>query len=206
MEGEGRPAEITQLIRDLRTAAEDQRATGEWLATAMQRPGTWPPASSRSTGLADMLGERHRIIANDWQAANMTGLTSRILDRAADILDDIDFTPAALRADLDTTRTIDRAALLRRRADLPRRRPRSANPPASSTTTSDAGEPSANVSTHSSQTPTTPTPPTAQGDPPTATAEHRHAGSVATGPRRAAFTAALTSGQQVPGTDSADIP
>jgi hypothetical protein len=32
MGGEGRPAEITHLIRDLRTAPEDQRSTGEWLA------------------------------------------------------------------------------------------------------------------------------------------------------------------------------
>ena len=43
MEGEGRPAEITRLIRDLRTAAQDQRATGEWLATAMQ--ASWDMAA-----------------------------------------------------------------------------------------------------------------------------------------------------------------
>jgi hypothetical protein len=100
MEGEGRPAEITQLIRDLRTAAADQRVTGEWLTNAMQ--ASWDVAAGliEIEGLADMLGERHRIIANDWQAAHMTGIASRILDRAADILDDIDFTPAALRADL----------------------------------------------------------------------------------------------------------
>ena len=36
MEGEGEPAEITHLIRDLRTAGEDFVATGEWLANAMQ--------------------------------------------------------------------------------------------------------------------------------------------------------------------------
>ena len=70
MEGEGRPAEITQLIRDLRTAAEDQRATGEWLATAMQASWDMAIALIEIDGLADMLGERHRIIANDWQAAH----------------------------------------------------------------------------------------------------------------------------------------
>ena len=36
MEGEGRPAELSHLIRDLRSAARDFQATGEWLATAMQ--------------------------------------------------------------------------------------------------------------------------------------------------------------------------
>jgi hypothetical protein len=100
MEGEGRPAEITHLIRDLRTAAQDQREIGEWLATAMQ--ASWDLATTliEIDGLADMLGERHRIIANDWQAAHMNDLMSRVLDRAADILEAVDFTPAALRVDL----------------------------------------------------------------------------------------------------------
>jgi hypothetical protein len=51
-------------------------------------------------GLADVLGERHRIIANDWQAAQLNELMSHLLERAADILERVDFTPAALRADL----------------------------------------------------------------------------------------------------------
>ena len=50
--------------------------------------------------LADLLGERHRIIANDWQAAHMNTLMNHLLDRAADILEQVDFTPKALRADL----------------------------------------------------------------------------------------------------------
>jgi hypothetical protein len=50
--------------------------------------------------LADMLGERHRIIANDWQAATMNSVQSHLMDRTADILERVDFTPAALRADL----------------------------------------------------------------------------------------------------------
>ena len=100
MEGEGRPAEITHLIRDLRAAAEDQRDTGQWLARAMQASWDMAVALAGIGGLADMLGERHRIIANNWQAAHMTTLMSHILDRAADILDQTDFTPKALRADL----------------------------------------------------------------------------------------------------------
>ena len=100
MEGEGRPAELANLVRDLRTVAGDQRAVGEWLATAME--ASWGVAASvvGVEGLADVLGERHRIIASDWQAAGMSVLTGRVLDRAADLLDRIDFTPAAVRADL----------------------------------------------------------------------------------------------------------
>ena len=123
MEGEGRPAEITHLIRDLRAAAEDQRDTGQWLARAMQASWDMAAALAGIGGLADMLGERHRIIANDWQAAHMTTLMSHILDRAADILDQTDFTPKALRADLagekvSVGRLYSAAELISHAADL----------------------------------------------------------------------------------------
>ena len=88
------------MIRDLRNAAEDQQATGEWLAKAMESSWAAAAALIEIDGLADMLGERHRIIANDWQAATMNSVQSRLLDRAADVLERVDFTPAALRADL----------------------------------------------------------------------------------------------------------
>ena len=43
MEGEGCPAELARLIRDLRAAAEDQRATGKWLQfTGSERAGRYP--------------------------------------------------------------------------------------------------------------------------------------------------------------------
>lgn len=100
LEGEGRPAEIGHLIRDLRNAAEDQRATGEWLGRAMESSWAVAAALVEIDALADVLGERHRIIANDWQAASMNTVQSHLLDRAADILEHVDFTPAALRADL----------------------------------------------------------------------------------------------------------
>ena len=100
LEGEGRPAEITHLIRDLRNAATDQKATGEWLATAMESSWAIAAVLVEIDELADMLGERHRIIADDWQAASMNTVQSHLMDRAADVLEHIDFTPAALRADL----------------------------------------------------------------------------------------------------------
>jgi hypothetical protein len=123
MEGEGRPAEIIHLIRDLRTAAEDQRGIAEWLDKAMHASWDMATALIGIDGLAHVLGERHRIIANDWQAASMNALMSRILDRAADILDGVDFTPAALRADLarekvSVGRLYSAAELISHAADL----------------------------------------------------------------------------------------
>jgi hypothetical protein len=123
MEGEGEPAEVTRLKRDLRNVAEDLAGTGEWLATAMQ--ASWDVAAVLVTipELADLLGERHRIIANDWQAAGMSALAGRTLVRATDILDHVDFSPAPLRADLLRSRVTPRwlysaAELIDHAADL----------------------------------------------------------------------------------------
>jgi hypothetical protein len=123
MEGEGPPAELTQLIREVRSVAEDFAATGRWLAAAMQ--ASWDVAATLvdMDALADVLGERHRIIANDWQAAGMSALVARLLQRAGDILDRVDFTPAALRHDLAGDRVAPRrlyaaAELIDRAADL----------------------------------------------------------------------------------------
>ena len=58
--------------------------------------------------VAGLLGDRHRIIANDWQAAEMSVLTGRILHRAVDLLERVDFTPAALRRDLESARVAPR--------------------------------------------------------------------------------------------------
>lgn len=100
MEGEGEPVEISRLKRDLRTTADDSLATGQWLAAAMQASWDVAAALLDIDELADLLGERHRIIANDWQAATMSTLIARVLKRAVDILDRVDFSPATLRADL----------------------------------------------------------------------------------------------------------
>ena len=100
MEGEGKPVEIERLVRDLRVMADDLGATGEWLATAMEASWAVAIALADTPELADLLGERHRIIANDWQAAGMSSLAARLLVRAADLLDRVDFAPTAVRADL----------------------------------------------------------------------------------------------------------
>jgi hypothetical protein len=100
MEGEGRPTEITRLIAELRTTGTDSIDSGEWLANAMQ--ASWGVAATliEIDRLAGVTGDRHRIISNDWQAADLSRLAGRILLRAADIVDQIDFSPSALRTDL----------------------------------------------------------------------------------------------------------
>jgi hypothetical protein len=104
MEGEGEPAEIKQLKRDLETIAAQMDEGGTWLARAMEQ--AWQVAGSLAAypPLADLLGERHRIIANDWQSAGLQTLASRLVRRGLDLLKPIDFTPEALREDLAGSR------------------------------------------------------------------------------------------------------
>jgi hypothetical protein len=116
MEGEGEPAEITRIKRDLRTVGDDSVVSGDWLASAMAASWKVAGALLEVPGLAGLLGDRHRIIANDWQAAAMSSLAGRILDRAADLLDRVDFTPAALRRELGSASTA--AARLHSAAEL----------------------------------------------------------------------------------------
>jgi hypothetical protein len=123
MEGEGEPAEITHLKRDLRTVAADAAEIGEWLSSAMEASWAMAGALVELDGLAEVLGERHRIIANDWQAASLSNLAGRIVGRVVDVLDRIDFSPAALRADLAGERVSARrlysaAEMLNHAADL----------------------------------------------------------------------------------------
>jgi hypothetical protein len=123
MEGEGEPVEISRIKRDLHTLADDFIETGTWLATAMEM--TWEAATALIgyPQLADLLGDRHRIIANDWQAASMSILAGRLLHRGVDLLDAVDFRPPAVRADLEGPNTDARVLcsaveLLDRAADL----------------------------------------------------------------------------------------
>jgi len=105
MEGEGEPTEIRRMKRDLRTMGDDSIETGAWLAQAMEM--TWEAATALIgyAELADLLGDRHRIIANDWQAASMSSLAGRVLHRGVDLLDAVDFSPSSVRDDLDGPRT-----------------------------------------------------------------------------------------------------
>ncbi|HEY6891197.1 MAG TPA: hypothetical protein VI300_25555 [Solirubrobacter sp.] len=108
MEGEDEPAEITRMKGDLSARSEAARSTGEWLAGAMQAAWGVAEALLQYPALADLLAERHRIISNDWQAASMATLAGLNIDRALSVLGCVDFTPAALRADLAADRSAPR--------------------------------------------------------------------------------------------------
>ena len=58
--------------------------------------------------VADLLGDRHRIISNDWQCASLSSLAGRNIDRALTVLARVEFTPAVLRADLAADRLAPR--------------------------------------------------------------------------------------------------
>ena len=122
MEGEGEPVELVRLRRDMGVIADDYAETGAWLAAAME--ASWEAAASlRHPGLADILGERHRIIANDWQAAGLSTLVSRLARRAVDLLLALDLSPEGIRADLAAPRSFpgylhSASELLDRAADL----------------------------------------------------------------------------------------
>jgi hypothetical protein len=123
LEGEGRPAELTLLIKQLRAHADGFASTGDWMATAMQASWDMARALVDMDDLADVLGERHRIIANDWLAARMSSLAGLLLARAAEMLDSVDLAPDAVRRDLAATRVVPRrlysaAELIARAADL----------------------------------------------------------------------------------------
>lgn len=104
MEGEGEPAEIARIKAELRTASEDNEQAGEWLSSAMETSWGVAEALLRIPQLADLISERHRIIANDWQAASLMTLLARNLKRARAILETLDLSPAGVREDLDGPR------------------------------------------------------------------------------------------------------
>ena len=100
MEGEGEPAELAKLKRDLSGLAEEHEQGGAWLGEAMDR--SWA-AASQLTGvrpLADVLGDRHRIIINNWRMASASELIARLLRRAVELMEATELTPRAIRADL----------------------------------------------------------------------------------------------------------
>jgi hypothetical protein len=62
MEGEGEPAEIKRLRRDLETLAEDFEEIGAWMTEAMEKSWQIAGALAQYPALADLLGVRHRIM------------------------------------------------------------------------------------------------------------------------------------------------
>ena len=105
MEGEGEPAEISRIKAELETLAASSEQAGSWLADAMEASWAVAEALLDYPQLADLLGERHQIIGNNWQNACTARLVARYLRRAVTVMERIDFSPAALREDLAGARS-----------------------------------------------------------------------------------------------------
>jgi len=123
MEGQGEPVEIARIKSELEGAATSSEQMGAWLSAAMESAWGVAEALLAYPGLADLLGERHRIIGNDWQNASTALLVARYLRRAVAVLERVDFAPTALRADLAGDRVApsylsSAAELIARAADL----------------------------------------------------------------------------------------
>jgi hypothetical protein len=105
MEGEGKPAELSKLEQDLKATADEHEQGGRWLDEAMN--GSWESAEALIPlrPLAGVLGDRHRIIVNNWQMAANSRLIAQLLRRAVDLLTAIELEPATIRADLAASRT-----------------------------------------------------------------------------------------------------
>jgi len=73
--------------------------------------------------LAELLGVHHRIMANDWQATDMSSPAGTMVEWAVELLERIDWSPAALRRDLGTDKVAPRrlyseTQMVARAADL----------------------------------------------------------------------------------------
>jgi hypothetical protein len=100
LEAEGAPNELVQLKRGLKVRADDFAEGGEWLVRAME--SAWESAKPlvQNPALADVLGERHRIITNDQHAAHLFCLSAREIRRSLEILDHLDLSSGGVRTDL----------------------------------------------------------------------------------------------------------
>jgi hypothetical protein len=123
MEGQGEPAEIHRIKSEIETIAAASEQTGTWLAAAMETSWNMAEALLAYRQLADLLAERHKIIGNNWQNACTAQLIARYLRRAVTVMEQVDFSPPALRKDLAGPRSAARylyaaAELINHCADL----------------------------------------------------------------------------------------
>jgi hypothetical protein len=123
MEGEGEPVEIKRFIRDTKLVANDFMETGKWLSNAMEQSWNSAIPLLGIPPLSSVLGERHRIILNDWHASKMSELVAYLILRSLKILEQIEFTKESVRKDLTGPRFYSQylysaSELLDRAADL----------------------------------------------------------------------------------------
>lgn len=123
MEGEGEPVELKRYIRDIKTLANDFMETGTWLSNAMEQSWKTAVPLIKIQPFSSVLGERHRIILNDWQAAKLSQLVAELIYRSIEILESLEFTKDRIREDLAGPKfypefIYSAAELLDRAADL----------------------------------------------------------------------------------------
>lgn len=104
MEGEGEPPEISRIKGDLERLAADLDRTASWLSTAMEQAWKVVGSLAEYPVLAELLGERNRIVANDWQSAGVQRLVVKLLLRSLDLIARVDFSPQGLRSDMASPR------------------------------------------------------------------------------------------------------
>ena len=97
MEGEGEPAEIRAIKAMLRGRAMGLSAAGQWLVAKAEV--AWEREGVLFRGeLAHASAARFQTIVTNMVGAQTATLTGRVLSIATDVLDQVDFSPAALRA------------------------------------------------------------------------------------------------------------
>ena len=98
MEGQGEPAEIRGLKAKLRGQAMAMQAAGQWLSEKMD--AAWERERVVFTPeLIDAAWPRYATIVTNWRGSRDMVLTGKLLQLAVECLEQIDFTPAAIRAD-----------------------------------------------------------------------------------------------------------
>ena len=97
---EGELEEIAQLKHEMNALAESYGRTGMLLAAGDESAMAAIRPIVGKTPSKAVVGDRHKIIVNDWRAAYDSSKVSRLIRRALDILDRIDFTPASAKAEL----------------------------------------------------------------------------------------------------------
>ena len=100
LESEGEPNELAQLRHELKRRGDDFAEGGAWLVQGMEHSWEEGKGLVPNPALADVLGERHRIITNDQHAAHLIVLSAREIRRALEILDHPDLSSAGVRKDL----------------------------------------------------------------------------------------------------------
>lgn len=99
MEGEGEPSEIRAMKGKLQGLARAWTDMGGWLAGKME--AAWQREQVVfGASLGDVAQARFSITVTNWRGAREMQLAGRLLKRVLDVLQTIDFSPAALRANL----------------------------------------------------------------------------------------------------------